>query len=139
MQYLIKMLCFFKSKCDTFMKGSSLEETIAQPVQKLLQALANRDQNDKRAEVIAAGRKAGRKRAGSRSPARNDSHGETDARTEAEVAIVAPRGNSVSEQDRTRNVNRDVRMRGQDEGDTDDNVGNTSMDIVDGKRDPAKF
>ncbi|KAH7377309.1 hypothetical protein BKA66DRAFT_422476 [Pyrenochaeta sp. MPI-SDFR-AT-0127] len=56
MSLIIKMLCFFKSRCDAIMKGNAMEEAVAYPMLKLVQIMANRVSNDRRAVLLAAGR-----------------------------------------------------------------------------------
>ncbi|KAF2844624.1 hypothetical protein T440DRAFT_374288, partial [Plenodomus tracheiphilus IPT5] len=56
MEYIIKMLCFFKAKCDSFMKGTCTEELVAAVRVKFAMALGNRKQNDRRAPLIQYGR-----------------------------------------------------------------------------------
>jgi hypothetical protein len=58
MQYLIKLLCFYKSKCEDFMKGTQAEEIVACPKQKLQSCRVNLMQNKGRAVVIRKGREA---------------------------------------------------------------------------------
>jgi hypothetical protein len=60
MQYLIKLLCFYKSKCEDFMKGTQAEEIVACPKQKLQSCRVNLMQNKGRAVVIRKGREAKR-------------------------------------------------------------------------------
>mgnify|MGYP003624105396 CR=1 FL=1 len=60
MQYLIKLLCFYKSKCEDFMKGTQAEEIVACPKQKLQSCRVNLMQNKGRAVFIRKGREAKR-------------------------------------------------------------------------------
>ena len=52
----MKLLYFFKSQCDAFMKGVGNEEIIANPKLKLRQSVENRLLNDKRAIEKATAR-----------------------------------------------------------------------------------
>ncbi|KAI0583866.1 Metallopep domain-containing protein [Pyrenophora tritici-repentis] len=56
MRALIKLLYFFKSRCDAFMKGVGNEDTIANPQYKLKQSVENRLLNDARAIEKATNR-----------------------------------------------------------------------------------
>ena len=58
MRYLVKLLCFWKNKCVTFMKGSGLEEFVAMPLEKMEGGLQNAKHNDDRQKTLAAGRAA---------------------------------------------------------------------------------
>ncbi|KAF1846237.1 uncharacterized protein K460DRAFT_406455 [Cucurbitaria berberidis CBS 394.84] len=118
MQCLIKMLCFFKSRCDAFMKGSAMEETVAQPLQKLTQALTNRNQNDKRAKIIAAGRKVRKDlREDTATPDRDELDNNVD--TGAEQPLIEPRATQAPEHRHTWSLNQDVHMGDQEEDDID--------------------
>ncbi|CAO2649828.1 Nn.00g011200.m01.CDS01 [Neocucurbitaria sp. VM-36] len=111
MQCVIKLLCFFKSKCDAFMKGSTLEETVALPLQRLTQALTNRDQNDKRAKIIAAGRKAkdgSAEGTATPDPDNDDDDTNTGAGKEPAETLATPK----SEPQNALNVDQDVHMQG---------------------------
>ncbi|KAH7092420.1 hypothetical protein FB567DRAFT_588699 [Paraphoma chrysanthemicola] len=57
-QYLVKLLCFYKSKCEDFMKGAQSEEIVACPKQKLSACKINLKQNKGRAIVLKKGREA---------------------------------------------------------------------------------
>lgn len=56
MDYLAKMFTFIKNRCDAVMKGTMLEELVAQPRLKLTQSLANLYQNENKAEDQKVGR-----------------------------------------------------------------------------------
>ncbi|KAJ4364145.1 hypothetical protein N0V83_009600 [Neocucurbitaria cava] len=129
MEYLIKMLCFFKSRCDVFMKGSGLEEIVAQPFQKLSQALSNRGQNDRRAEYLAAGRKAKGKVVGV--TATPDLADDNDNEPGAEQMSVEPPETEESTQQHTQNLDQGSSHRnleGQGNGDADDDSLMTNAD-----------
>ncbi|OAL57326.1 hypothetical protein IQ07DRAFT_486659, partial [Pyrenochaeta sp. DS3sAY3a] len=46
MDFLAMMFTFIKNRCDAVMKGTMLEELVAQPRLKLTQSLANLYQNE---------------------------------------------------------------------------------------------
>ena len=54
---LIELLCFFKARCDAFMKGVGNEEIIANPRSKLRSSIENRKLNDNRANEKTMTRK----------------------------------------------------------------------------------
>ncbi|KAF1352797.1 hypothetical protein EJ07DRAFT_183270 [Lizonia empirigonia] len=58
MRYLIKLLCFWKPKCVQLMKANGLEELVANPLEKMEEALINDRFNGERQDLLNDGRAA---------------------------------------------------------------------------------
>lgn len=58
MRYLIKLVCFWKPKCVHLMKANGLEELVANPLEKMEDALINDRFNGERQGLLNDGRAA---------------------------------------------------------------------------------
>ena len=56
LNYLIKLICFWKSRCEDFKIGNRMQECVALPHKKMLAALSNKKMNANRQAWLDEGR-----------------------------------------------------------------------------------
>jgi hypothetical protein len=55
MEYVIKLVCFWKSRCGAFLVSNGIEECVAMPYQKMTDALQMGPENRKRQDRLEKG------------------------------------------------------------------------------------
>ncbi|KAF2027778.1 hypothetical protein EK21DRAFT_91286 [Setomelanomma holmii] len=89
-RHLVKLLCFYKSKCEDVMKPGQLEDIVASPRTKLQNCKENKKNNTERSEMLAKGRevKKAAKEAQDRNAPTTKSAGDDDDGEDEEAITV---------------------------------------------------
>lgn len=61
MEHVLKLICFWKTRCEDMMQANGFEEIVGMPFKKMIDAVANADMNRLRQVTIEKGRDKGQK------------------------------------------------------------------------------